>query len=193
MFQVWGSSRSVSTMSSETASMRNHRHGLRDSLTMLCPCSHFTINQTHGREYSKSLLYLLLPHQLSFQIMLSVTRSPLTSPALRTMASASSYIATPSSPLSYPPSSSLPHTRLPPSMGIPREPYPNTPGKPVYGSYFNFVGASTTPSRFNGPCSPACGSLTPVPVSPSFPSILLSRGFSSNAVKQLGHVSGEAK
>ena len=118
--------------------------------------------------------------------MLTITRSPLASPALRTMASASCHVA-PSSPLFRPSASTLPHVLFPITPRTPKDQYPNTAGTPVCGSYFpqtgveelparlsyfSFVGNCSTPCRrLSVPCSPSSGASTPTPMFASIPSI----------------------
>jgi len=87
--------------------------------------------------------------------MLSVTRTPLTSPAVRAVVSASSYASFPfhsatPSPLSLAPLGSLPRINL---TGSPRTPHsPNLPGSPTFGGYFSL----TVPSSLRVPGSPRC-------------------------------------
>jgi hypothetical protein len=88
--------------------------------------------------------------------MLSLTRSPLTSPAIRTVISASSYTsfpfhhAAPSSPLSRQ-THSLSQRNLPGSPRVPREPTAQIPGSPTFGSYFNLGAQATSPSHLGSP------------------------------------------
>lgn len=120
--------------------------------------------------------------------MLAISRSPLNSPSLRTIASASSYITTPSSPLSRSSHSTISHIRLPTTAKSPRDHHPSSPGTPVHGSYFNLVGTSSSPFRLSAACSPASGFSTPSPVMP-VSSILSHGNAASSAVEQLEIVS----
>ncbi|KAF8573760.1 hypothetical protein K439DRAFT_930346 [Ramaria rubella] len=120
--------------------------------------------------------------------MLTIARTPLTSPALRTVTLASSHVsqafpfqysAAPSSPLSRPAYSPLTYVRMPSSRAT-RDLY-NTPTlrSPGLGGYFNLGPMSSPTGNFSTPCSPKFAASPPItksilyhhnaPLSPSGP------------------------